>query len=251
MPGHVQDSMQSCIACKLQLPYSEVVPARFVRPSLAEIIRSKFPDWNSDSCICHEDLNRIRSEYVERVLIEEKGELTALEQEVISSLQQHEIMARDVDAAVDREATFGERLADQMAEFGGSWTFLLLFGTAMVIWISLNLVPLLGTPFDPYPFILLNLVLSCLAAVQAPVIMMSQNRQEVKDRMRAENDYRVNLKAELEIRHLHSKIDLLLTHQWQRLLEIQQVQTDLLEEIGRQKGLNGNGSTSAPKNSNP
>ena len=94
---------------------------------------------------------------------------------------------------------------------------------------------MLGKPFDPFPFILLNLVLSCLAAIQAPVIMMSQNRQETKDRMRAENDYRVNLKAELEIRHLHSKLDLLLTHQWQRLLEIQQVQTDLLEELGNKR----------------
>ncbi len=115
------------------------------------------------------------------------------------------------------------------------WASDSLFAGVLIVWITINSIAMMGKPFDPYPFILLNLVLSCLAAIQAPVIMMSQNRQESKDRLRAENDYRVNLKAELEIRHLHSKIDLLLTHQWQRLLEIQQVQTDLLEELGNNR----------------
>ena len=99
----------------------------------------------------------------------------------------------------------------------------------------MNTLILATKPFDPYPFILLNLLLSCLASVQAPVIMMSQNRQEAKDRVRAEHDYQVNLKAELEIRHLHSKLDLLLTHQWQRLLEIQQIQTELLQQLARRQ----------------
>ena len=100
-----------------------------------------------------------------------------------------------------------------------------------MIWIALNTFLLLKRPFDPYPFILLNLVLSCLAAIQAPVIMMSQNRQESKDRLRSQHDYRVNLKAELEIRQLHDKIDHLLSHQWERLVEIQQIQIDLLSEL--------------------
>ncbi len=126
-------------------------------------------------------------------------------------------------------------MADRVATFGGSWNFILIFGSVLLVWIAVNSIALLSKPFDPFPFILLNLVLSCLAAIQAPVIFMSQNRQEAKDRLRAENDYRVNLKAELEIRHLHAKLDLLLTHQWQRLLEIQQVQTDLLSELGRSR----------------
>jgi len=105
-----------------------------------------------------------------------------------------------------------------------------------VIWIALNSVLLLRRPFDPYPFILLNLVLSCLAAIQAPVIMMSQNRQESKDRLRSQHDYRVNLKAELEIRQLHDKIDHLLSHQWERLVEIQQIQIDLLSELAPLRG---------------
>jgi uncharacterized membrane protein len=124
-------------------------------------------------------------------------------------------------------------MADRLASFGGSWTFLIIFASILLIWISLNSFLLLKRPFDPYPFILLNLVLSCLAAIQAPVIMMSQNRVEVKDRLRSQHDYRVNLKAELEIRQLHDKIDHLLSHQWERLVEIQQIQIDLLSELTR------------------
>jgi uncharacterized membrane protein len=121
-------------------------------------------------------------------------------------------------------------VADKVAEFGGSWRFIIIFGFILLIWVAVNSIALSGH-FDPYPFILLNLVLSCIAALQAPVIMMSQNRQEAKDRLRSEHDYQVNLKAELEIRHINSKIDMLLTHQWHRLLEIQQIQTELIEEL--------------------
>ena len=103
----------------------------------------------------------------------------------------------------------------------------------LIIWITINSVIIFGKPIDPYPFILLNLLLSCLAAIQAPIIMMSQNRQEAKDRLRSQYDYQVNLKAELEIRQLHEKMDHLLSHQWERLAQIQEIQIDLLEEIRR------------------
>ncbi|MCA9149730.1 MAG: DUF1003 domain-containing protein, partial [Planctomycetales bacterium] len=212
-----------------------VTPARLVRQPVLAIIRETAQDWDDQSYICHADLNEFRSRYVQDVLTAEKGELTALEKDVIESLRAHDIMAQNINETIDERVTFGERIADRVATFGGSWTFILLFAGVLVIWIVINSLSLLKKPFDPFPFILLNLVLSCLAAVQAPVIMMSQNRQEAKDRLRAENDYRINLKAELEIRNLHSKIDLLLTHQWHRLLEIQQVQTDLLEELGKNK----------------
>jgi len=121
-------------------------------------------------------------------------------------------------------------MADHVAAFGGSWTFILSFCGLLVIWMLLNVTGVLFKIFDPYPFILLNLVLSCLAALQAPIIMMSQRRQESKDRLRGENDYRVNLKAELEIRQLHEKIDHHLAHQWERLAEMQQIQIEMLEE---------------------
>ena len=129
--------------------------------------------------------------------------------------------------------TYGQRLADRIAAFGGSWTFISIFLVVLVVWMGINTWVLLKQPFDPYPYILLNLVLSCLAAIQAPVILMSQNRQEARDRIHAEHDYEVNLKAEIEIRKLHEKMDHLLLHQWQRLMDIQQLQVNLMEEISQ------------------
>jgi uncharacterized membrane protein len=111
----------------------------------------------------------------------------------------------------DKELTFGERVSDRVAAFGGSWTFIIAFFIVLVGWIGLNSVTLFITPFDHYPYILLNLILSCLAAIQAPIIMMSQNRQEKKDRLRAEDDYRINLKSEREVRELHQKLDVLIS----------------------------------------
>ena len=146
-------------------------------------------------------------------------------------MRRHETVGRDVDAAFDERRTFGQRVSDHIATFGGSWTFILSFFAFLVVWMAINVAIGLTQAFDPYPFILLNLVLSCLAAIQAPIIIMSQKRQEARDRLRAENDYRVNLKAELEIRHLHEKIDHLLTKQWERLAEIQQIQLELLQEL--------------------
>ena len=142
-------------------------------------------------------------------------------------MRRHETIGRDVDAAFDERRTFGQRVSDRIATFGGSWTFILSFFAFLVVWMAINVAIGLTQAFDPYPFILLNLVLSCLAAIQAPIIIMSQKRQEARDRLRAENDYRVNLKAELEIRHLHEKIDHLLTKQWGNgPAEIQQIQLE-------------------------
>ncbi len=176
-----------------------------------------------------------RKDYVKQALEDEIGELTSLDQEVIESLQQHELLTENIEKQFERKLTFGEHLSDKIAEFGGSWKFIITFGSVIVVWIVLNVLLLLNRGFDPYPFILLNLILSCLAALQAPVIMMSQNRAEARDRLRAENDYKVNLKAELEIRHLHEKIDHLLRKQYNRLFEIQQIQIELLEEISQRK----------------
>jgi uncharacterized membrane protein len=169
------------------------------------------------------------------MLESERGELTSLEQEVVRSLHEHELLSENVDEQFERHWSLGERLADRIAAFGGSWIFLICFGVFMLLWITANSVILVARPLDPYPFILLNLVLSCLAAIQAPIIMMSQNRQEAKDRLRSQHDYQVNLKAELEIRHLHEKVDHLLSHQWERLVEIQEIQLDLLSELGRKR----------------
>src|SRR5213080_3685696 len=224
-----------CQICKKpKSPHSGMI-AELIRPSLLEFIQKKLPDLDTKGFICLDDLGEFRKDYIKEVLEDEIGELSALDQEVIESLQQHEILSSDISKQFERKLTFGEQLSDRIAEFGGSWKFLISFGAVLLIWIAINGVILVTRAFDPYPFILLNLILSCLAAVQAPIIMMSQNRAEARDRLRADNDYKVNLKAELEIRHLHEKIDHLLRRQYNRLFEIQQIQIELLEEISRQK----------------
>jgi uncharacterized membrane protein len=233
--SHTATAPQVCQICKKQKsPHSGMV-AELIRPSLLEFIKKETPDLDSKGFVCFDDLGEFRKDYVKEVLQEEIGELSALDQEVIESLQQHEILSSDISKQFEKKLTFGERLSDRIAEFGGSWKFLISFGAVLLVWIVINGVVFATGAFDPYPFILLNLILSCLAAVQAPIIMMSQNRAEARDRLRAENDYKVNLKAELEIRHLHEKLDHLLRRQYNRLFEIQQIQIELLEEIGHKR----------------
>ena len=234
-----------CEVCGRDFPSKSIVSAAMVRIPIAELIRRAHPNWSEESHICLGDLNKFRGDYVEQTLKQERGELSTLEQEVVTSLREHELLAENLNEAFDQQKTFGERVSDIVASFGGSWTFIILFGCLIVAWIVLNTVELLFKAFDPYPFIFLNLVLSCVAAIQAPVIMMSQNRQQSIDRLRSEHDFRVNLKAELEIRQLHSKLDLLMTHLWQRLLDIQQLQTDLLQEIAGNRGQRGHEHRSA------
>jgi len=222
-----------CQVCKKTKSPHDGMIAELIRPSLAEFIKKSVPEWDDNGFVCLDDLGEFRKEYVKEVLQDEIGELSTLDNEVIESLHQHEILSSDISKQFERKLTFGERLSDQIASFGGSWRFIILFGAVLFGWIILNGIFLLNGGFDPYPFILLNLILSTLAAIQAPIIMMSQNRAELRDRLRSENDYKINLKAELEIRHLHEKIDHLLRRQYNRLFEIQQIQIELLEEIGR------------------
>src|SRR5438874_7470091 len=225
----------TCQICKEPRSPNDGQIAELIRPSLLEFIKKRVPAFDEKGFICSDDLGQFRKDYVREVLQDEIGELSTLDQEVIESLHEHEILSSDISKQFETKLTFGERLSDRIASFGGSWRFIILFGTVLFGWIILNAIFLLDRGFDPYPFILLNLILSCLAAIQAPIIMMSQNRGEARDRMRAENDYKVNLKAELEIRHLHEKIDHLLRRQYNRLFEIQQIQIELLEEISQKR----------------
>lgn len=218
-----------CPVCKQLKDTTEIFPGAGVRPALLDLIRKYDSNWTLEKGICFDCLNRARSDFVETSLIAERGTLTDAEKEVIEAIRSQELIAIHPSELSDK-LTFGDRLADKVAEVGGSWRFIIVFFFILVIWIAINSHSLLAPSFDPYPYILLNLVLSCLAAIQAPVIMMSQNRKEEKDRRRAEADYKTNLKAELEIRHLHIKLDQLITHQWQKLLEIQQVQLDVMKD---------------------
>jgi uncharacterized membrane protein len=230
-----QTGARSCQICGAQALKTNLVAAGLIRPSVVDLIKRSFPDWSADGFICIDDLNRFRYAYVSSLVEDEKGELTDLDKEVLESLSTHEILSTQVDKEYESRLTFGQRLSDRIAQFGGSWRFIIIFGCILVAWIAVNSIVLLTKPFDPYPYILLNLILSCLAAIQAPIIMMSQNRQEEKDRARATHDYQVNLKAELEIRQLHQKLDHLLSHQWERLVEIQKVQLELLSEVRETK----------------
>ena len=201
-----------------------------LRPSLAERIRSDFPDLPANAMISRTELARYRMIYVEELLQQEHGEFSELDRQVAESISNQDTIAENTEEEFEEHRTIGEVLSDHLASFGGSWAFLISFFSVLIIWMGVNIIRGEASAFDPYPFILLNLVLSCIAAIQAPIIMMSQKRQEAKDRLRAFNDYRVNLKAELEIRHLHEKMDYLISKQWQRLAEIQQMQLEIMQE---------------------
>lgn len=220
-----------CQICGKKAAETDLLPATLVRPVIVSLIAKDYPNWSAEGFICLQDLKKFRYDYVRFLLEAEKGELSELEKGVVESLAEHEILSSHIDQEYDSALTPGERLSDKIARFGGSWRFLILFACVLFVWILINSIQLSARPFDPYPYILLNLILSCLAAVQAPIIMMSQNRQEAKDRLRGAHDYQINLKAELEIRNLHQKIDHLQSRQWERLVEIQEMQLDLLEEI--------------------
>jgi uncharacterized membrane protein len=222
-----------CQICGVEKDVDDVLPAELVRDSIVRLIESRHPSWSSEGYICAADLNQFRDRYVAQIVEEEAGEISSLEREVLEAVREHELLAENPNRDFEEGLSLGDRVADHIAAFGGSWWFLSTFALFLVGWIALNSVALSSTHFDPYPYILLNLLLSCLAAIQAPVIMMSQKRLESRDRLRAESDYKVNLKAELEVRLLGERIDRLLRHQWQRLLEIQQVQMDLMADLVR------------------
>lgn len=201
-----------------------------LRPSLLDYIRLQVPDLPETGYAARKTVEKYRGQYMMDLLRAERGELSNLENEVVESLQNHDTLTENIEDDYEGHRSIGDRLADAVATFGGSWTFIISFFTFLAVWMAINVIMGANEAFDAYPFILLNLVLSTIAAFQAPVIMMSQRRQEAKDRLRALNDYKVNLKAELEIRHLHEKVDHLLNRQWERLMEIQQIQIEIVRD---------------------
>ena len=231
----VKFSQHTCSICAGAFQSNGIVSGEVVPKEIAREIKHTCPDWNTEHFICHADLAVMRSRYVHTLLMSEKGELSSLEHTVLNSLNEQELLSTNLESEFDQKWTLGERLADKIASFGGSWWFLIVFGIFLVLWILTNSLVFWLQPTDPYPFIFLNLILSCLAAIQAPVIMMSQNRQEAKDRLRSQHDYQINLKAELEIRNLHEKMDHLLSHQWEKMVQIQQIQLEMLSELNDRK----------------
>ena len=213
-----------------EFPENEKISAKNIRQSLLHFINKTHPNFSKNCFLSIEEMNDYREKYISEFLNKKLGNLTEVEKQVIQSVSKNTMISTEVEED-EQEITFGQKLADKVAEFGGSWGFIIFFMSFLVVWILLNVFWLSNHGFDPFPFILLNLILSCIAAIQAPVIMMSQNRQEEKDRERSKKDYKINLKSELEIRELHEKIDHLIIHYQQDLLEIQKTQIDLLENI--------------------
>lgn len=207
------------------------VPVSALRPEVAARARVENPGLADDADLPPAEVHRLRMAHLAQTLLADRDELSAAEHDVLDTIATDRLLAENLGDTVQARMTLGERVADRVASFGGSWTFILSFFAVLASWIVLNAVLLGARPFDPYPFILLNLILSCLAAIQAPIIMMSQNRKEIRDRAQAEHDYRVNLKAEIEVRLLHEKLDHLMLHQWGRLLDVQEDQGELLDEI--------------------
>ncbi|MFQ5537571.1 MAG: DUF1003 domain-containing protein [Gemmatimonadota bacterium] len=198
--GKEAEELRRCAVCGGEFPEGSLIPGALVRDEIADAIRSDIPTWSDDDFICPADLARYRAQYVHAIMESERGELSDLERQVLESLEEHDPIAMDVDAEFEEDLSFGDRLADRVAEFGGSWAFIGWFTVLLIAWIVMNSLVLYFKPVDPYPFILLNLVLSCLAAVQAPIIMMSQNRQEAKERLVELERVQLGILEELEAR---------------------------------------------------
>ncbi|HWD39092.1 MAG TPA: DUF1003 domain-containing protein [Fimbriimonas sp.] len=225
-----------CQICMLEVPIDEAVPADLIRESILPLLQTKANPWDPQGYVSLTEVNKARLEHVHNLLEHVDVDTQRLNQEVIRSVQEHELLAKNVDKEFDKNQSFGERAADRIAAFGGSWKFIGIFSAVLFCWMAGNTALIFrggAKPPDPFPYIFLNLVLSCLAAIQAPVIMMSQNRQEERDRMRGDNDYKVNLKAEVEIRALNEKVDKLLNDQWKHLMEIQQMQVEMIQQMTR------------------
>lgn len=223
--------METSAISKKQIKTGEEIVVSDIREGIFNLIKVDFPDIQRQHYISLMELNQYRRLYLTSLITQEKGELATIDIDVMTAIQNNAILSENIQDEIETELTIGQKLADHVAAFGGSWTFIITFFMFILIWMLINIWFLATKPFDPFPFILLNLILSCLAAIQAPIIMMSQNRQEQKDRIRGEHDYKINLKAELEIQLLSEKIDHLLVHQNKKLLEIQEIQTDYLEDL--------------------
>ena len=214
-----------------EIKNGEEVKAHYLREGIFNLIKSEFPAFNEDCYISLDELNHYRRLYLSSLIVKESGEIDALDKDVMEAIKNNSLLSENIEESISGTQTIGQRLADKIAAFGGSWTFIVIFFIFILLWMGTNIWILATKSFDPFPFILLNLILSCLAAIQAPIIMMSQNRKEERDRLRGENDYKINLKAELEIKLLSEKIDHMIVHQNKKLIEIQEIQADYLEDL--------------------
>jgi len=221
----------NCSLCGTPVEGRTLASPQKLENRILDLIKQDRPEWEGKRGICGNCLEQYRAKKFVAYLEAEYQKLSELENAVVSKITRRGRVSKLVHQDLDTKMTWGEHVADKVAQFGGSWRFIGIFAAILIGWMIINSVLLVRHPFDPYPFILLNLVLSTIAALQAPVIMMSQNRQAHKDRMQANQDYEINLMAEIEIRDLHDKLDSLRFKQWHELWHIQKRQIELLEHL--------------------
>jgi uncharacterized membrane protein len=207
-----------------------MVPGESIGNPLTRIIPEQHPQWTPQQDICSSCLTLSAAQHLGKLLREGRELASRQEAEMDEVLKPYESVTRDINQEIEQHRTLSERISDGATAFVGSWAFLLAQGVFLAIWITINTVALVMRPIDPYPYIFLNLIISLLATIEAPLIMMSQNRQDSRDRLRSSNDYLVNLRAELEIQHLHNKLDQLLRVHWPQLVETLQMQVELTQQ---------------------
>ena len=223
-----------CSLCKTIVDTRTLASPQKLEPPLLEIIRRERPDWEAKRGICRNCLEQYRAKKFVGYLEQEYEKISEMEKSLVTQIARRGRVSKMINTEFEAAMTFGQHVADKVARFGGSWTFIMIFGGVLLTWMGINTWVLVSRPFDPFPFILLNLVLSTIAALQAPVIMMSQNRQAEKDRLQANQDYQINLMAEIEIRDLHDKLDGLRFKQWHELWHMQKRQLELLEHLHKE-----------------
>lgn len=235
----------TCSLCAAPVDGRSLRSPQKLENRIIDLIKQDRPEWEGNRGICPTCLEQYRAKKFVGYLEAEYQKLSDIEHAVVSKITRRGRVSGVVHQEFETTMTVGEQVADKVAQFGGSWRFIGLFFAVLVVWMVINAWLLTAHPFDPYPFILLNLVLSTLAALQAPVIMMSQNRQAHKDRMQASQEYEINLMAEIEIRDLHDKLDSLRFKQWHELWHIQKRQIELLEHLC-ERHANPDGKAPAP-----
>ncbi|MQS98377.1 DUF1003 domain-containing protein [Companilactobacillus halodurans] len=222
---------QICVVCGNRFTIMEGLFLRDLSDLLKEQVLKVNNDARESSFICLKDMQKLRISKMQGIIDQDLNIDHQMSDELKKELAKDTYVIKNINDTVYGKRTKGQRMADAVAKFGGSWGFIIVFTVILVIWMAINIVHLFGINFDPYPFILLNLFLSCVAAIQAPIIMMSQNRQADRDRFDSENDYKTNTKSEMEIRILHKKLDQLNEVQWPHILDIQKMQIEVLSEI--------------------
>lgn len=221
-----------CQICKKEKSIKDVTPGDIIRISMVSMIKKAYPDFDNNGFICKNDLNSIRAKYVEGLFDKESGELSDIEKQVVENIKDQEIITKSLHDQSNESSSKWDVVSDKIATFGGSWKFIVFLFAFLAAWMILNAVLYSsGKAWDSYPYVFLNFILACIASIQAPIIIMSQNKQEKRDRIRSDSEYQINLKSEIGIRNLNEKMDHMLFKQWEKNKEIQTLMLEIMQDL--------------------